>query len=244
MVLWFKSKDGVKIYYKIDRKRGKPYLLFLHGLAGDSSEFYYLVNELGNRFSTIIVDFRGHGKSSRPKGEYYSLDLFVSDVVSILKRHRIRKVSIIGFSMGAYIGIKVADFVKVDKFFMINPFLGPSHVRLFFRVMEQLSLLVPRPLLRLIVKDDKLYHYNGLFRTYAKMLLKTPMHVYHSIVKSLKDVDEVNYERSCFVIKSNFDEILDNRIGLNNAKIVFVNGFHYVVVQKYKSVLFVINSLL
>ncbi len=242
--MWYKSRDGVKIYYKIDRKRGKPYLLFLHGLAGNSNDFYYLKRGLSNKFSTIVVDFRGHGKSSKPKGNYYSLDRFVSDIVGILKKHRIRRVSIVGFSMGAYIGIKVADFVNVDKMILINPFLGPSHVSLFFKVSESISRFVPRFILRLFVKDTKLYNYEGLIQTYAKMLLKTPVHVYHTIVKEFEKVDEARYEGKSIVIKSNFDEILDKKIGLERAKVVFVNGFHYIVVQKHRAISAILNSFL
>jgi pimeloyl-ACP methyl ester carboxylesterase len=65
-VAYFGTSDGARIFYT-DTGQGKPVLL-LHGWACDGNDWSWQAPELENRYRVIIVDHRGHGRSTAPRG--------------------------------------------------------------------------------------------------------------------------------------------------------------------------------
>ena len=65
------ASDGIRIAYEYkpaDAEKGTAVLL--HGLGSDLAEWYTLIKHLNqNGWSTLALDFRGHGLSTEWKGE-------------------------------------------------------------------------------------------------------------------------------------------------------------------------------
>ena len=97
--------NGVKIWYAIYGK-GKP-VLFLHGGLGNSNYWGNQVAEIAKHYEVIVLDSRGHGRSTRD-ADPYGYDLMSSDVLAVLDYLKIPKVALVGWSDGAIIGLDIA----------------------------------------------------------------------------------------------------------------------------------------
>jgi len=111
-------KGAVEIVATIDGARiwsaqwgtdapGVPVLL-LHGGEGNSNYFGHLVPMLvQNGYRVIAIDSRGHGRSTRTDTPL-TYHLMAADVIQVLDRLKISRVSLVGWSDGGCIGLDLA----------------------------------------------------------------------------------------------------------------------------------------
>ncbi len=78
-----------------------PDVILLHGGLGHSGNWGYQVPALvNNGYRAIVVDSRGHGRSTRD-AQPYSYELMASDVATVMDTLNIAKASLVGWSDGA-----------------------------------------------------------------------------------------------------------------------------------------------
>lgn len=123
----FAPVNGIKVWYAIFG-RGEPVLL-LHGGLANANYWGRQVRALQRHYQVIVMDSRGHGRSSRNQ-EPYGYDLMASDVVALLDHLKIRKAAIVGWSDGAIIGLDIAmkHPERVSKLFAFAANSDPSGV--------------------------------------------------------------------------------------------------------------------
>ena len=82
-------------------------IVFLHGFLESLTMWDYLpLQQLGSR--NIFIDLPGHGKSPlTDKSDKPSIDFMADEVISVLSHLKITEFSIVGHSMGAYVGLEV-----------------------------------------------------------------------------------------------------------------------------------------
>lgn len=99
--------EDVKIYYEIHGpEQGQP-LLLLEGWGYDSWMWFRQIPEFSEKYKCIVVDNRGVGKSSKP--DYpYKMSMFAKDALGVLDFLNIKKVHVLGISMGGYIAQEFA----------------------------------------------------------------------------------------------------------------------------------------
>jgi pimeloyl-ACP methyl ester carboxylesterase len=98
--------DGARIWYE-SFGSGEPVVL-LHGGLGHSGNWGYQVSALlGRGYRVIVMDSRGHGRSTRDL-KPYSYDLMASDVLAVLDLLGIEQASFVGWSDGAVIALSLA----------------------------------------------------------------------------------------------------------------------------------------
>ena len=97
--------NGVKIWYAVFGQ-GQPVLL-LHGGLANSNYWGNLVPALSNDYQVVVMDSRGHGRSSR-SSEPLGYDLMASDVLALMDFLKLDKAAIIVWSDGAIIGLNIA----------------------------------------------------------------------------------------------------------------------------------------
>jgi pimeloyl-ACP methyl ester carboxylesterase len=104
---FFDSK-GVKIHYQVEGQ-GDPVVL-VHGFAANIQfqwELPGIRKALAKNYQVIALDCRGHGKSGKPHDpNMYGMEI-VEDVVRLLDHLKIQKAHVVGYSMGAYITLKL-----------------------------------------------------------------------------------------------------------------------------------------
>jgi pimeloyl-ACP methyl ester carboxylesterase len=93
------ENEGARIWYSASGS-GSPVIL-LHGGLGHSGNWGYQVPALlasGSR--TVVIDSRGHGRSTRD-ARPYSYELMASDVLAVMDTLRIEQAALVGWSDGA-----------------------------------------------------------------------------------------------------------------------------------------------
>jgi pimeloyl-ACP methyl ester carboxylesterase len=95
---------------------GYPILL-QHGLTSSHEAWYgrakavNYVEALQEKYQVILLDARGHGKSSKPHApEKYAMKYMVNDVVAVLDELNIDKAIFWGYSMGGRIGLATGKY--------------------------------------------------------------------------------------------------------------------------------------
>ena len=97
--------DGIEIYYA-EYGAGEPVIL-LHGGLANSDYWGNLIPALAPHYRVIVMDSRGHGRSTRD-AQPYGYDLMASDVVGLMDYLKIQKADVVGWSDGAIIGLDLA----------------------------------------------------------------------------------------------------------------------------------------
>ena len=119
--------NGVRIWYAVFG-RGEP-VIMLHGGLANANYWGHQVRALQRHYQVIVMESRGHGRSSRNR-EPYGYDLMASDVLGLLDHLKIGKAAIVGWSDGAIIGLDIAmkHPERVTKLFAFAANSDPSGV--------------------------------------------------------------------------------------------------------------------
>jgi pimeloyl-ACP methyl ester carboxylesterase len=123
----FAAVNGIRIWYATFG-RGEPVVL-LHGGLANSSYWGHQVRALQRRYQVVVMDSRGHGRSSRD-AQAYDYDLMASDVLALMDHLKLRKAAIVGWSDGAIIGLDIAMHhpERVSRLFAFAANSDPSGV--------------------------------------------------------------------------------------------------------------------
>src|SRR5580698_8162685 len=97
--------NGVKIHYAI-YGQGSP-VIFLHVGLANTDYWGNQVAAVAAHHTVILMDSRGHGRSTRD-ARPYGYDLMADDVVGLMDNLKISKADIVGWSDGAILGIDLA----------------------------------------------------------------------------------------------------------------------------------------
>jgi pimeloyl-ACP methyl ester carboxylesterase len=108
--------EDAKIFYSVEGE-GYP-LMIHHGLSGYPGSWRaagYL-EPLKEKHELILIDARGHGKSSKPhRPEDYTMKKMVGDVVSVLDDLGYEKAHFHGYSLGGRAGLATGKYAP-DRF--------------------------------------------------------------------------------------------------------------------------------
>ena len=110
------DNSGVSIHYHVEGD-GPP-LVMQHGLTNSLQTWYAygFVEELQKDYRLILVDARGHGRSSKPHDpKDYDLKLRVSDILAVMDDLGVDKAHYMGYSMGGRIGFGIVMHA-LDRF--------------------------------------------------------------------------------------------------------------------------------
>jgi pimeloyl-ACP methyl ester carboxylesterase len=101
------AHDGARIWYA-EYGAGLPVIL-LHGGLGHSGNWGYQLPALvENGCRVILIDSRGHGRSTRD-GKPYTYELMASDVAAVMDTLRIQQAALVGWSDGACTALVLAS---------------------------------------------------------------------------------------------------------------------------------------
>ncbi len=99
--------DAARIWYATYGS-GPPVIL-LHGGLGNSGNWGYQVPALlGQGYRAVVIDSRGHGRSTRDDRPY-TYELMVSDVLAVMDALQLERAGLVGWSDGACTALILAD---------------------------------------------------------------------------------------------------------------------------------------
>jgi pimeloyl-ACP methyl ester carboxylesterase len=97
--------NGIKVWYATFG-HGEP-VVFLHGGLANANYWSLQVPEVARHHQVIVMDSRGHGRSTRDDRPY-GYDLMADDVVGLLDYLKISRAAIVGWSDGGILGLDLA----------------------------------------------------------------------------------------------------------------------------------------
>jgi pimeloyl-ACP methyl ester carboxylesterase len=97
--------NGISLYYAVIG-HGPPVVL-LHGGLANSDYWGNQVKALAPHHTVILMDSRGHGRSTRD-ARPYGYDLMADDVVGLLDTLHLARADVVGWSDGAILGLDLA----------------------------------------------------------------------------------------------------------------------------------------
>lgn len=110
---------GAQIYYAT-YGQGSPVVL-LHGGMGNADHWGFQVPALADRFRVIVIDSRGQGRSTLPKGKltYHAM---ADDVLAVMDALGVTAAAIVGWSDGGEIALDLAVHhpERVSKLFVFG----------------------------------------------------------------------------------------------------------------------------
>tara|TARA_Y100000310_G_scaffold304365_1_gene343432 strand:- start:10 stop:975 length:966 start_codon:yes stop_codon:yes gene_type:complete len=222
-----KTKDGNTIVYH-HHKKSDDTVLLLHGLGVDSS-FWKPTKELFHKLgvSTIAIDLRGHGGSSRPKQlDMYELPKFAEDIDAILDKENIKKTNIIAHSFGGALAAIYHHTYpkKVNSIVFIN---ADYKLPLIVRASVKTGIL------------DKMLKRKGYSTEHH--VLKNCVHQISAYTKDKKSVHSLlkSIKIPTLMIRSKRDELIPARhmkfmIKMMHGKLVNIPGHHNIIHEKPK----------
>ncbi|MCB0309202.1 MAG: alpha/beta fold hydrolase [Bdellovibrionales bacterium] len=94
-------------YIDQGRKDALP-VIFLHGFPLNLEMWNEQMKVVSEQYRAIAYDIRGHGQSDVEDGQY-TIESHVDDLIALLDQLNIKKVVIVGFSMGGYIALRALE---------------------------------------------------------------------------------------------------------------------------------------
>ncbi len=103
------STDGVNIVFN-QNGEGNPAIIFVHGWSNNKSIWVEQLAHFSEKYKTITVDLAGFGESGNNRSDW-TMSAFGNDVAAIVDNLKLRKVVLVGFSMGAPVVLETAKRV-------------------------------------------------------------------------------------------------------------------------------------
>jgi len=100
------TAGGLRLAYQVEGHADKPPMVLLHALGERGTSWAPVKGRFAERFRVFTVDLRGHGDSDWPGT--YSFQLMRDDVVDLLDHLGLRRVTVVGHSMGGSVAYLLA----------------------------------------------------------------------------------------------------------------------------------------
>ncbi|OMF61559.1 hypothetical protein BK139_06895 [Paenibacillus sp. FSL R5-0490] len=115
-------------YEKIVLNNEADWIVFLHGLGGNSSLFYKQKDFFSAHYNLLLINLPGHGDSPGLSADRYSAEEAATEVVKILNQLDIPKAHIMAFSLGTIIAnsLMIIAPEKIKTLILAGPVLNWS----------------------------------------------------------------------------------------------------------------------
>ncbi len=156
----------------------KKYILLLHCICGDMNIFKIQINELKKRYNVILIDLPYHGNSTKYTKELNFFNIS-NDIISILNKNNIYKVTIIGLSLGSCIANYLCYYYKdrIEKviFASVANGLANSFLIILFNIFTKINILLPsfvylKLFIYCIIPQQENKHFRETFYKNAKKM--------------------------------------------------------------------------
>lgn len=131
------SADGIRIVYETSGE-GTPALVFVHGWSCDRSYWAGQLQPFSQQYKVVAVDLAGHGDSGLGRAAW-TVAAFGDDVAAVVERLGLRRVILVGHSMGGDVIVEAArrlpgrvrGLVWVDVYKQLQTHRSPEEIQGF-----------------------------------------------------------------------------------------------------------------
>jgi pimeloyl-ACP methyl ester carboxylesterase len=118
--------DGEILAYIDMGNRAGPAVVLIHGYTDSARDWVPMLPYVSKEFRLILVDIRGHGRSSKPECCYSRLD-FAYDIKLLLDALGVQSADIVGHSLGSIIAQTFAEYwpERTGRVVLISSTGGP-----------------------------------------------------------------------------------------------------------------------
>jgi sigma-B regulation protein RsbQ len=136
------AADGVPIHYAVQGK-GDTALVFVHCWACDRTYWDSQVSEFAKNYRVVTIDLPGHGQSGQGR-KSWSIPSFAEDVKTVVTKLDLKRVVLIGSSMGGPISLeaarvmpdRVVAVVPVDSMLNVEQKVPPDQLDAVMKQMQ------------------------------------------------------------------------------------------------------------
>ncbi len=104
------SKDKVRIKY-VSKGSGNLAVVFVHGWSCDKSYWNAQMDYFASKYQVVAIDLAGHGESGINR-KNYKMKSYGHDVAAVVKKLKLKKVVLVGHSMGGSVILEAAILLK------------------------------------------------------------------------------------------------------------------------------------
>ena len=98
--------NGIKLHYNEYPADSEPIILLHFGFSS-LAMWNGVIPFLKDKYRLILIDYRGHGLSDKPKTDYH-IDIMGDDIVLFMKKKNIEQAHFVGSSLGAELSVSIA----------------------------------------------------------------------------------------------------------------------------------------
>ncbi len=108
---YFRTRDGVRLFYSVEGPRDAPPLVFAYGLVCSKLQWKYQMDYFKSTHKVIYMDYRGHGQSDKPDDpSSVTIESCARDLLDLFNELEIEKAPVLGHSLGVNI---ILDFYRI-----------------------------------------------------------------------------------------------------------------------------------
>ncbi|GAN00416.1 hydrolase, putative [alpha proteobacterium U9-1i] len=126
----FELKGGAMAGIAFGAEKASPDIVFLHATGFNARAYRAMLEPLGDRFSVLALDARGHGLTTLPAPifGYAGWQRHRDDLLALIERNFTRPVTLAGHSMGATVSLLAAGKRPdlINGLALIDPVIMPS----------------------------------------------------------------------------------------------------------------------
>ncbi|KAF2005225.1 alpha/beta-hydrolase [Amniculicola lignicola CBS 123094] len=97
---YFPLNDSLSLFYTTHGDPSNEPFLLIHGWCCDGQDWAWQIPFLEKTYYVVVLDNRGHGRSSAPTDISYSAQDMAADAAALLRHLKIQKTLVMGHSMG------------------------------------------------------------------------------------------------------------------------------------------------
>ena len=101
-------EDGAQIWWELGGPDGAPAVALVMGLGYPAAMWWRQIPAITTRYRVILIDNRGAGHTGDVVGAPYSIETMAEDVIAVLEAADVKKVHLVGLSMGGMIAQELA----------------------------------------------------------------------------------------------------------------------------------------